>query len=501
MKTLTPWQERRPERQLLAMCFALVGLGVILVLGSLHGAGKPLGLAILLPYLLYGLCLTLVHLGLVLAGFRGDQLLGVAVAFLAGLGLLAQTRLGAFDPDAGGAISLNAYAFVGGFLILVAVAWGLMGGRYRLLASGHGPWIWAGLSLILVILLLATGQRFRGAVFGAGLMTPTELLKVSFVLFAAAYIDREARALGSGWLFHGLIPPWRPLAPLVGIFGVLMLLLLIQRDLGMVLILGLTLPLLLSLGTGRWGYLGYGLVSAALLGGILLGVFQHGERRIQAWLAPFQDPTGDSWQILQGLSGMYAGGLWGEGFGAGNPEYTPIAESDFIYAVIGEELGFVGTALVVAFFLLLLLRGLRISVHSRSGFGLLLGVGLSLVLTVQTFLNIGGVTLFIPLTGITLPFISQGGSSLLTAFAMVGLLLAISDGEPGVARGPGAARQTPQALNGASGGPGGSGGRRGPSRNGSPPPGRGPGSGRRPPAPTPPGASPGWPADAPGSRA
>jgi len=497
MKTLSPWQERRPERRLLAMCLGLIGLGFILVLGALHGTGKPLGLAILLPYLLYGLCLVVLHLSLVLAGFRGDQLLGVALAFLAGLGLLAQIRLGAFDPDAGGEVRLHAYAFVGGFLILVAVAWGCMGGRYRLLATGHWPWFWAGLSLALVILLLATGQRFRGAVFGAGLITPTELLKVSFILFVAAYIDREAKALANGWLFHGLIPPWRPLLPLAGVFGVLMLLLLFQRDLGMVLILGLCLPLLLSLGTGRWGYLGYGLIGAGLLGGLLLGVFEHGERRIQAWLAPFQDPTGDGWQILQGLSGMYAGGLWGEGFGAGNPEYTPIAESDFIYAVIGEELGFAGTALLVAFFLLLLLRGMWISAHSRSGFGLLLGIGLTLVLTIQTFLNIGGLTLFIPLTGTTLPFISQGGSSLVTTFVMLGLLLAISDGEPGGRRGE-AAGSGPKAASGASGR---SGGPRGASRSGSPRPGRGPGSGRRPPTPAPPAASPGWRGDDRGSRA
>jgi capsular exopolysaccharide synthesis family protein len=121
--------------------------------------------------------------------------------------------------------------------------------------------------------------------------------------------------------------------------------------------------------------MGYGLAGAGLLGWLVLAVFQHGERRIQAWLSPFHDPTGDSWQVLQGLSGMYSGGLWGEGFGAGNPEYTPIAESDFIYAVIGEELGFVGGALVMAFFLLIFLRGLQIAYRARSSFGLLLAGG------------------------------------------------------------------------------------------------------------------------------
>jgi cell division protein FtsW (lipid II flippase) len=128
---------------------------------------------------------------------------------------------------------------------------------------------------------------------------------------------------------------------------------------------------------------------------------------------------------------MYSGGLWGEGFGEGNPEYTPIAESDFIYSVIGEELGFVGCVLVVAFFLLFFYRGLIIASRSRSSFGRLLCGGLTAVIAIQTFLNIGGVTKLVPLTGITLPFISHGGSSLLTGFVALGLMLAASDGEAG----------------------------------------------------------------------
>jgi cell division protein FtsW (lipid II flippase) len=340
MKVASPWDRRRPEREFLLICLGGIGLGVILVMGSLRGVGTPLGLAHLLPFLLYALSLAGLHLALVMAGFRGDQILVVAVAFLTGFGLLAQTRLGAFAMG-GGESGLSDYAFVGGLGMMLAIALGFMSGRYRALAEGHWVWIWAGISLLLVPVVLITGQRFRGAVFGAGFITPTELLKVSFVLFAAVYIARQAKPLGV-WVFHGLIPPWRPLVPLVGVWVALVLLLLVQRDLGMVMMLGLILPILLTLGTGRWGYLGLGLGGAGLLGWLLLAIFQHGERRIQAWLAPFQDPTGDSWQVLQGLSGMYAGGLWGEGFGAGNPEYTPIAESDFIYAVIGEELGFRG---------------------------------------------------------------------------------------------------------------------------------------------------------------
>ncbi len=429
MKSLSPWQERKPERQLLLICLGGIGLGFVLVLAALHTAGRAPGLTQALPFSLYALSLAALHLALVLSGFRGDQLLVVTVAFLAGFGLLARTRLGAF-PSGDGATNLADFAFLGGFITLAALSLGFKGGRFRMLAAGHAPWVWAGLSLVLLILVLITGQRFRGAIFGSGLLTPTEVVKVSFVLFASASIAAQAKALAK-WHFHGLLPPWRPLLPLAGVWACLVLLLLIQRDLGMVAILGLTLTILLVLGSGHWGYAAYALGGALCLGWILVAFFEHGERRIQAWLDPFQDATGDSWQVLQGLSGMYAGGLWGDGFGAGNPEYTPIAEADFIYSVIGEELGFVGTLLVLAFFLILILRGLRISLQCRSSFGLLLGAGLTSLLAIQTFLNIGGVIKFIPLTGLTLPFISQGGSSLITTFAIVGLLLAISDGEAG----------------------------------------------------------------------
>jgi hypothetical protein len=284
MKVASPWDRRRPERELLLICLGGIGLGFILVMGSLRGVGTPLGLAHLLPFLLYALSLAGLHLALVMAGFRGDQILVVAVAFLTGFGLLAQTRLGAFAMG-GGESGLSDYAFVGGLVIMLAIALGFMSGRYRTLAEGHWVWVWAGISLLLVLVVLVTGQRFRGAVFGAGLITPTELLKVGFVLFAAAYIDRQAKALGV-WVFHGLIPPWRPLAPLVGVWVALVLLLLVQRDLGMVMMLGLILPILLTLGTGRWGYLGLGLGGAGLLGWLLLAVFQHGERRIQALAGP-----------------------------------------------------------------------------------------------------------------------------------------------------------------------------------------------------------------------
>ena len=423
------WALRRSERLLLAGCLLLVALGFLMILGSGQAAGRRLGLLDLLPLLTYAASLAVVHLTLVLFRFRGDQLLPVAAAFLSGLGLLAQYRMGAFDgADPWANVR---FIFPGGVLVMLVVCSAGMRGRYRRLAAW--PWVWAGLSLVLLAGVLITGQRFRGAVYAMGLITPTELLKLTVILFLAGLIDRDAKVL-SNWGRPWPLPPFpvlpfRALLPLLGFWVLLAGLLFLQRDLGMFVILGVALLVLLVAGTARWGYLIYGVLAATGAGYLMLTLFSHGQRRIRAWQAPFDDPTGAGWQILQGLSGMYSGRLWGEGFGRGSPEYTPIAESDFIYSVIGEELGFFGCATVVVFYLILFGRGLQVADRIGSRFGMLLCLGLTTVLATQTFLNIGGVTKFIPLTGITLPFISQGGSSLLAAFIGLGLILAISDGE------------------------------------------------------------------------
>lgn len=406
-------------------------LGFLMVLSSGLAAGRPLRPPDLLPLFVYAISLLVMHLSLVAVRFQGDQILLATLAFLSGFGLLAQYRMGAFDTsDLAGP---GLFLFPLGVLLMLTACVALMHGRYERLAAGL--WIWGGLSLALVVVLLLIGQRYRGAVYGAGLITPTELLKVTVVLFLASFIDRHAKPL-SNWGKGFPRPPLRDLLPLLGFLAVLAGLLLFQRDLGMLVILGVTLLVMLFVGTGRIGYLVLGGLGAAGLGALVLTFFSHGQSRIAAWQSPFDDPTGNSWQILQGLSGMYSGGLWGEGFGRGNPEYTPIAQSDFIYSVIGEELGFVGCTLVVVFFLIFFSRGLGIADQTRSSFGKLVTVGLVSVLATQTFLNLGGVTKFIPLTGITLPFISHGGSSLLTGFISLGLILAISESAPGSARRP-----------------------------------------------------------------
>ncbi|MGB5733802.1 MAG: FtsW/RodA/SpoVE family cell cycle protein [Thiohalocapsa sp.] len=419
------WQQRAPERQLLLWALVAIALGFLMLLGAGPKDGYAVGWIDLLPLLTLVASFGAAHLIFTLLGFRGDQIALAVTALLCGIGLLAQFRMGVFIGERVGALTyLLLPAGVGLMTAAVAIA---MNGRYRWLAPAI--WFWALLSLALVGLLLATGQRFRGGVYAAGFITPTEPLKLTVVLFAAAFVDRHVKAL-SKWPGAIPFPPVRRLWPLLAFVAVLMALLMWQRDLGMILILSLALLALLLAGTRQPGYLLYGALLAGIGGYALFAFFSHGQARIASWLDPFQDPTGGGWQILQGLSGMYAGGLWGEGFGQARPQYTPIAESDFIYAVIAEELGFAGSVLVLGFFLLLIARLFNTAARARSPFGMLTATGIATVFAIQTFLNVGGVTKFIPLTGITLPYISHGGSSLLTAFVSLGLVLAISDGEP-----------------------------------------------------------------------
>ena len=420
------WDLRAPERYLLGWCVLCIALGFCMLWGSSHFSGDSIAWLDLLPLGLFATSLMALHLLLVVARFRGDQLIVTAVAFLSGFGLLAQYRMGSFEAQ--DPIALNLVLFPTGFLVMSVVCIILMRGRYLAWGSVHLMWIWGGLSLGLLALLLTFGQRFRGGVYAAGLVTPSEALKVTIVLFLAAFITHHAKALGD-WGKGLPFPPLRTLLPLVGFWLVLAALLMVQRDLGLFIVLSVALLMMLLAGTGHIGYLIYATITALILAVGVMWLLPHGERRVDAWLSPFQDPTGSSWQILQGLSGMYSGGLWGDGFGRGSPEYTPIAESDFIYSVIGEELGFVGCAIVIVFFLVLFGRGVSVATRTRGTYGQLVGIGLITVLATQTFLNIGGVTKLVPMTGIPLPFISHGGSSLITGFASLGWLLAISDGQ------------------------------------------------------------------------
>jgi cell division protein FtsW (lipid II flippase) len=260
---------------------------------------------------------------------------------------------------------------------------------------------------------------------------PAELSKLGMVIFFAAYLADHQRALREAYRRIGpiRIPEPRQLIPLLLAWGGSIVILIWQRDLGASLLLFAGFVLLLYAATGASGYLvagGLMTVSGAAAAAVL---FDHVQRRITAWIAPFEHYVDEGFQISQGLFALGTGSLSGSGPGLGRPDLIPNAPTDFIFAAVGEELGFAGSVAIIAMFALVVGVGLGLSFRSRDTFRKLLAAGLTFVMAVQVFLIVGGVLRIVPLTGITLPFMSYGGSALVGNLVLVALLLRISHEE------------------------------------------------------------------------
>lgn len=377
-----------------------------------------------LPIAVCAFSIFLVWLIFAASDFKGDGTIPPLVLLLAGIGLLIQFRLG--NLDLADESRASSYAYPLGILSFLGTWMLFRKGRYAVLSGFALPCLFLTAALLGTILLL--GERFRGAVFLAGQLNPAELVKILLVVFLAGIMTDFKKQLQQ--TVAGIpAPPVKSLLTLAALWAVPMVLLIAQRDLGMIILLNIVLLVLVFMATGRWGYLVVGSGFAALASYAGFQAFSHARVRFLAWQDPFADATGKGWQILQSLSAMFSGGMWGSGLGSGAPTVVPIAASDFVYAAYAEELGFVGCMLLIVVYLLLFYRGYRVADQVRQPFAQTLAAGLVTMLAVQTLMNIGGVTKAIPLTGITLPLISHGGSSLVTSLIMLGLLAAIS--EPG----------------------------------------------------------------------
>ncbi len=365
-------------------------------------------------------------LGLIL-GFRLLRLtpeprLLLPALFLYGVGVAVQFRFDMYAQDLSGAASRHAGSVGMGLCLLAALIAGHASGRRLLPALAP---LWYVLTLALLGAMIVLGQRFRGGVFLPGGINPTELIKVLLVLTWAPLLHAWRRDYGrtvAGWP----APPWRAALALLALWLPPMLALVYLRDFGLLVLCSAVLGVMLHGATGRTGYLVGGLVLAVgvlAVGGL---VTPHIAARLTAWRAPFDHATGSGWQTLQALSAMYTGGAWGIGLGAGSPRLIPVASTDFVYAVIGEELGYFGCLLVIAAFLYLFRGAFETAGRQAEGPGRLIALGLAAMLALQTLLNLGGVTKSIPLTGVPLPFVSRGGSSLITSFLALGLLIGLA---------------------------------------------------------------------------
>jgi cell division protein FtsW (lipid II flippase) len=299
--------------------------------------------------------------------------------------------------------------------------------------------MFTGIVLLLLPMLPGLGHAEFGAQLwikvGSFSFQPGELAKLCLAIFFAGYLVESRDSLSMvGKKFLGMrFPRVRDLGPILVIWAASMAVLIFQRDLGTSLLYFGLFLVVLYVSTGRGSWVAIGLLLFA--GGALIAsqTFGHVQTRIAGWLDPFSDAMGGSYQMVQGLFGLANGGLVGTGLGKGKPDLVPVAQSDFIVASLGEELGLAGLFAILALYLLFVSRGFRIGFAGQDDFGRLLAVGLSFVVALQVFIVIGGVTRVIPLTGLTTPFLAAGGSSLVANWIIVALLLRLSDS---IRRGP-----------------------------------------------------------------
>jgi cell division protein FtsW (lipid II flippase) len=364
----------------------------------------------------------------------GDPALLPLVLCLNGLGLAMIYRLdiGRAElnadrvPYAGAQLTWTVIGLIAFATTLIVVK------DHRRLQSLTYTFGFASIVLLVLPLLPLIGRQINGARIwihiGSMSFQPGEAAKIALAIFFAGYlvVKRDALAL-AGRRFLGIdLPRGRDLGPILVAWGISVGILVFQRDLGSSLLYFGLFVVMLYIATERPGWI--------LVGGVLFAAgtwlgyeaFGHVRERFTAWSDPFAD-VATNYQLVSSLYGLAHGGLLGRGWGGGSPQLTPFSFSDFIAGSLGEELGLTGLMAILLIYALIVERGLRIALTCRDAFGKLLAAGLAASMAIQVFVVVGGVTGLIPLTGLTTPFLAQGGSSIVMNWAIIGLLLRISD--------------------------------------------------------------------------
>lgn len=405
---------------LLWLSFVFTGLALI----QLALVNNDLSLTTFLPLVVLICCSTLSAYLVQRLGQPGDPILLPLIFFLSGLGLVLIARL--------------APAFVMPQLAwLIAATTALLG---VVLLPRNFDWLWryqyawltGGLILLAATLIFGVNPSGFGPrlwlQLGPVYFQPSEPLKLMLVIFLAAYLAGRRRQLVEVKAYIGPVGMPHPSywGPMLLMWGLSIVLLVWQRDLGAALLFFCTFLAMLYVAIGQKRYLWSGvllLISAGSLGYYLFDVVR---LRIEAFWNPWLDPAGRSFQIVQSLLAFASGGMFGQGLGQGLSTAIPVVHTDFVFAAIGEEYGLLGALAVLVCFVLLVSRAFVIALAAQTGFEQLLAAGIGIILSLQTLIITAGTLKLMPLTGVTLPFVSYGGSSLVTSFVMVGMLLFIA---------------------------------------------------------------------------
>ncbi|MWC00223.1 cell division protein FtsW [Agromyces sp. MMS17-SY077] len=430
-----PQRLRNLELGILIPAFVIILSAIVLVqLGALgHVDTQLIVLGAGLIVLVLGL-----HITLRFVARDADPFIVPIATVLNGIGIAMIYRIDIAEGNEGwDSIAVKQIAWTA-IAIAAAITTLLVLRNHRILFRYTYLFGLAALVLLLLPLVPGLGNEVNGARVWISLggflnFQPGELAKIALAIFFAGYLVRNRDALSmTGPKFLGIQwPRMRDFGPLLIVWAVAMGVIVFQRDLGTgLLYFGLFLCML-YVATGRFSWIAIGL--SLFVAGAIIAVqtLEYVRGRVDAWLNPFDqsvyDATGGSYQLVQGLFGLAKGSMLGTGLGQGRPYITPLAESDYIIASLGEELGLAGLFAIFALYLLFVERGFRIGFAGQDDFGKLLGVGLAFVVALQVFVVVGGVTRVVPLTGLTMPFLAAGGSSLLANWIIVALLLRLSD--------------------------------------------------------------------------
>lgn len=433
---VTPPLPTRRNAELLLLCFAaVITVAALLIVEANQERGLRWDLAA------YGLAFLTVfgcaHLAIRRSAPYTDPLLLPTVALLNGLGLVMIHRLDLANHTGQGHRHPSAtyqmlwtLVGVGAFVLVVT----FLKDHRQLARYGYVCGVTGLVMLTIPALLPASLSEQNGAKiwiqFPGFSIQPAEFSKILLLIFfSAVLVTKRGLFTSAGKHVMGMnLPRPRDLAPLLAAYFISIGVMAFEKDLGTSLLLYASFLVVVYLATQRLSWVLIGLVLFVAGSLAAYHIFHHVRVRVQMWWDPFSDPDGSGYQIVQSLFSFATGGIFGTGLGNGQPDTVPAASTDFIIAAFGEELGLVGLASLLMLYTIVLVRGLRTAIATRDSFGKLLAAGLASTLAIQLFIVVGGVTQLIPLTGLTTPWLSYGGSSLLANYVLLAILARISHG-------------------------------------------------------------------------